>query len=441
MRYKSYENYKNSNINYLPKLPSEWDIMNMKYLISDIQTGSTPSTKNEDYFNGNIQWFTPGDFTGKFLIKSNKTITDLAINDNQVKLLKGGTVCIVGIGATLGKVAILKNESSFNQQVTGISTNEKLNNKYLYYWLLDNKEKINKIANYTTLPIINNEFLKNLKVFVPSIEEQEKIVEFLDKKTSEIDGLINKKERLIELLKEKQEVLIREAVTKGLDKNIKMKNSGIDWIGEIPENWDISLLKYISHSDKYSIVDGPFGSDMKNEEYVDEGVPIIQLNNIGEGIHKFNNIKYITEQKAEDLKRHTVYPGEIVIAKMMPAGRATIVSDRFDKYIISSDSIRLKLSNEYNYEFVMHCLNSYGKFEANINSTGSTRSRINLSIIKNMKIAIPNKNEQDMIVNYLNKKLSILQELNDQIWTQIKLLKEYRQSLISELVTGKIDIR
>ncbi|WP_415339851.1 restriction endonuclease subunit S, partial [Clostridium perfringens] len=304
MRYKSYKNYKSSNVNYLPEFPSEWNIMNMKYLISNIQTGSTPSTKNQDYFNGNIQWFTPGDFKEQFLIEANKKITETAIRDNEAKLLGSGTVCIVGIGATLGKVAILKEESSFNQQITGINTNEKLNNRYLYYWLLDNNERINKIANYTTLPIINNEFLKNLKVLVPAIEEQEKIVEFLDKKSSEIDDLIEEKRKLIKLLKEKREAIITESVTKGVDKNVKMKNSGVEWIGKIPWDWQISKIKYITNINQNTL------SENQNKDFRFKYVDIGSVNSFGE----FGCLEEMSFEKAPSRARRKIKDGDTIIS-------------------------------------------------------------------------------------------------------------------------------
>ncbi|MEG1482824.1 restriction endonuclease subunit S [Clostridium sp.] len=429
MKYKAYKNYKSSNINYLPKLPNEWNIMNMKYLISNIQTGSTPSTKNEDYFNGNIQWFTPGDFTEQFLIESNKKITETAIKDNEAKLLRRGTVCIVGIGATLGKVAILKNESSFNQQITGINVNKKLNNRYLYYWLLDNKERINKIANYTTLPIINNEFLKNLKVFVPSVEEQEKIVEFLDKKTSEINELIEEKETLIKLLKEKREAIITEAVTKGLDKNVKMKDSGVEWIGVIPEEWKCIKIKYI-----FDIVKNIAGKTGFNILSVTQrGIKIKDISK-NDGQISMDYSKYQIVHIGDFIMNHMdLLTGWVDCSKYLG-----VTSPDYRVFRIKDDK---KFSREY-YKYIMQLCYStkifYGLGQG-VSNLG--RWRLQTDKFKEFKVPVPSKKEQYEIVNFIENRCKYIDYICENIIKEIAFLEEYKESVISEVVTGKIDVR
>jgi len=210
---------KDSGIEWIGEIPEHWQVKPIKYLVKAIQTGTTPTTKNDDYFDGEIQWFTPGDFLGnKELYESNRKISSMAIMDNEARLFPEKTVMIVGIGATVGKVAKLGIEGSFNQQITGIIVDEqKLNSDYLYYWLDINNEIIKKISNYTTLPIINNEFIKNFECLSPSILEQQEIINFLNKKTAEIDDLVLKIKEQIEKLKEYRQSLISEAVTGKID--------------------------------------------------------------------------------------------------------------------------------------------------------------------------------------------------------------------------------
>lgn len=218
------------------------------------------------------------------------------------------------------------------------------------------------------------------------------------------------------------------------------KDSGIEWLGEIPNEWEIKQMKHIISSEPYSMVDGPFGSDMKNEEYVDSGIPIIQLNNIGIGEHKLNTINYITENKAEQLKRHKAYAGEIVMAKMAePVARATILSNEYEQYIVSADCIRVKVSSVVDSKFIVYALNSYMRKEAEILSTGTTRIRINLSIAKNLHIAVPPLSQQSKITDYLDRKTAGIDNLIADKQKLIDLLREKRQTTISEAVTKGLD--
>jgi len=210
---------KDSGIEWIGEIPEHWNVEPIKYMVKTIQTGTTPTTKNDDYFDGDIQWFTPGDFHGsKELYEASRKISNLAVIDNEARLFPKNTVMIVGIGATVGKVAKLGVEGSFNQQITGLIVNEqRLNCDYLYYWLYINQETIKNISNYTTLPIINNEFVKNFECLSLPLDEQQAIVNYLNQKTSEIDDLMLKIRLQIQKLKEYRQSLISEAVTGKID--------------------------------------------------------------------------------------------------------------------------------------------------------------------------------------------------------------------------------
>jgi len=221
---------KDSGIEWIGEIPEHWNVEPIKYMVKTIQTGTTPTTKNDDYFDGDIQWFTPGDFHGsKELYEASRKISNLAVIDNEARLFPKNTVMIVGIGATVGKVAKLGVEGSFNQQITGLIVNEqRLNCDYLYYWLYINQETIKNISNYTTLPIINNEFVKNFECLSLPLDEQQAIVNYLNQKTSEIDDLILKIRLQIQKLKEYRQSLISEAVTGKIDvREFQKKNEVI----------------------------------------------------------------------------------------------------------------------------------------------------------------------------------------------------------------------
>ncbi|MGM0878880.1 MAG: restriction endonuclease subunit S [Bacillota bacterium] len=215
------------------------------------------------------------------------------------------------------------------------------------------------------------------------------------------------------------------------------KESGIPLVGEVPTHWGEIKLKHLALDKNDSFVDGPFGSDLKTEHYTDYGVPIIQLNNLGDGEHVNKNTKYTSEEKAKSLKRSNIYPGDIVITKMMPVARAAIVNNDYERYLISSDCIKLLVDeNRIEKRFLVYSVNSkYFRSCAESNSTGSTRLRTNLSLVKNFKVLIPPLDEQIAIANYLDQKTAQIDEIIEKKKELLDHLMEYRQSLITETVT------
>ena len=210
------EEMKDSGVEWLGMIPKDWEIKRVKYIVDYIQTGGTPSTSNQEYFDGNINWFNPSDLNNEILYNSERKITRKAIKLNQAKLFFSESILIVGIGATAGKTSYLKVESSFNQQITGMHSKIN-NNKYIYYAIKNISLELLKLANFTTLPILNNEFIKNIKLCLPNLEEQQKVVEFLNLELIQMDSIITKTKQQISKLKEAKQSLISEAVTGKID--------------------------------------------------------------------------------------------------------------------------------------------------------------------------------------------------------------------------------
>ena len=219
----------------------------------------------------------------------------------------------------------------------------------------------------------------------------------------------------------------------------QMKDSGYKWIGDIPFNWITVPLSSLIDDDKYAMVDGPFGSDMKNEEYVDSGVPIVQLTNIRPMHHNLDSIKYVTEEKATMLQRHNAKAGDLVIAKMMPAGRSCILSDDYDRYVICADVIKVSIDDLNIKRFIAYSMNSYGLIASEMKSSGSTRSRISLGIAKRIHVALPRSKDVSSIVNYLDSKCLQIDSIIEKQEAIIEKLKEYKLSVITEAVTKGLD--
>ena len=206
----------------------------------------------------------------------------------------------------------------------------------------------------------------------------------------------------------------------------------------LPDHWIEKRLGYLSKQEKNAFVDGPFGSDLKTDDYQDEGVPLIQLNNIRDSKHILQNMKYISEEKKNQLIRHLALPNDIVIAKMAePVARAAIVANYYSEYIIVADCVKLTPDDQkINLNYLLWAINSEPvKNNAELVSTGTTRIRINLGELQKLKIPYPTANEQEQIANFLDHETAKIDTLIEKQQQLIALLKEKRQAVISHAVT------
>ncbi|MBQ6959385.1 MAG: restriction endonuclease subunit S [Clostridia bacterium] len=205
---------KDSGVDWIGEIPVEWDCTLLKRHCR-FQTGSTPSTTNEQWFNGDLDWFTPSDFSDNYyLVNSTRKLSLLAKEEGVATIIPQNTVMIIGIGGTAGKIGFTTQECSCNQQITAISVDSYLYSKYLMYWMIANTKRLKDTALYTTLPIINNQTIGEYSLLVPeSIEEQIKISEYLDSKVEEIEKQIKKKEELLSEMETYKKSLIYEYVT------------------------------------------------------------------------------------------------------------------------------------------------------------------------------------------------------------------------------------
>lgn len=442
---KGYESYKESGIEWIGEIPEHWNKLKIGRSFDLIGSGTTPNTNVDKFYNeGNINWLNTGDLNDGYIFDTTKKITEVALKETSLRIFPEGSIVIALYGATIGKLGHLKIETTTNQACCVLSKSNKITNRFLFYFFLASRKNIISMSYGGGQPNISQELIKQLHLPTPSIEEQTTIASFLDYKTSLIDATIEKKKRLIELLKEKRQAVINEAVTKGLNPNAPMKDSGVEWLGDIPEHWKIRNFDSTATKNQYSFTGGPFGSDLKSEEYTDGGVRIIQLQNIGVGVFKDDYKIYTSEEKAVQLASCLIFPGDIIIAKMAdPVARATIIPNTEKKYIMASDGIRLEVDNDFfNTKFVEYSVNSiYFNSQAEAVSTGTTRLRIGLTVLKKLKILAPPIEEQNLIAEKLMIEELKINSIMSKLDIQIQKLQTYRQSLISEAVTGKIDVR
>lgn len=447
---KKYESYKESNKIAIGLIPLEWSVTSIKNIL-EIPITDGPHTTPEFYDDGIP--FLSAEAVKKGKLDFNRKRGFINQEDfelySQKYLPKRGDIFMVKSGATTGNTAMVETDDIFNiwsPLAVFRANSKKVFPKFLHYYLMSpNFKSLVEVSwSYGTQQNIGMGVLSNLPISYSSIKEQTQIAKYLDHKTTIIDALIDKKEQLIKKLQAQRQAIINEAVTKGLNKNTKMKNSGIEWLGEIPEHWSFTNISFVAHSNRYSITGGPFGSDLKQEEYTDEGVRIIQLQNIGVGEFRNDYKIYTSEEKADELLSCNIYPGELIIAKMAdPVARACIVPSFDRRYIMASDGIRFEVDeNKCLTKFLEYAINSkYLNFQAELKSTGTTRLRIGLTEFKKFKLLLPDLKEQLQILSFIEDKGIKINKSVKLLKSQIKKLKSYRESIISEAVTGKIDVR
>ena len=407
--------------------------------LGEIITGYTPPTKNTEYFGDKYPFITPTDITiDSRIVQTERFLSQKGYEYNKNRLLPPNTVCVTCI-ASIGKICMTTVPSVTNQQINSVIVNQ---NKYdpcfVYYLLKTKTDVIQSMANSATTPIVNKSTFASINVCVPPLPTQTQIANFLDQKTQQIDELIRIKERRIELLEEQRTALINQAVTKGLDPNVEMKPSDVEWIGEIPAHWEVKRLKHIAKI---------LPSNVDKHIYSDE-IQVRLCNYTDVYYNDYITVDTVLQKgscKEREFAKFVLRKGDVIITKDSETpddiGVPTFVKDDLENVVCG---YHLTLIRPYGCrgEFIFRFIQSDRTrryFE--LNSNGITRYGLGKSSIENLLLPIPSDSEQREIANFLDQKTK---QINDLIATEqrkIELLKEYRQSLISEAVTGKIDAR
>jgi type I restriction enzyme S subunit len=273
---------------------------------------------------------------------------------------------------------------------------------------------------------------------VPPGEEVERIVEFLDRTTTEIDRAISQKQRLIELLQEQKAILINQAVTKGLNPNVPMRDSEIDAIGEIPKYWSIKKLGFLSNL----LQTGPFGSQLHQEDYIEGGIPALNPSQLIDGEIRPDYKISVSEKMALRLERHRLIEGDIVFGRRGEMGRCGLVSVQEAGWLCGTGSILFRpKTNDISPRFALavlrsHCMKSTLEYI----SVGATMDNLNTAILSKVSLPVPPLKEQRQIVMEIEKIKEEFSELISRQLKEIDLLNEMRQVMIASAVTGKIKV-
>ncbi len=435
---KGYDNYKNIGVEWIGEIPEHWNKLKIGRSFDLIGSGTTPNTNVDKFYNeGKINWLNTGDLNDGYISETTKKITEVALKETSLRIFPEDSIVIALYGATIGKLGHLKIETTTNQACCVLSKSNKITNRFLFYFFLASRKNIISMSYGGGQPNISQELIKQLHLPAPSLDEQIIIASFLDYKTNLIDATIEKKKRLIELLKEKRQSVINEAATKGLNANAPMKDSGVEWLGEIPEHWEVKKLLHLSN-----IIDPqPDHRAPLMDEY---GLPYLGIRDINKnGTINIETARIVELNAIEKQERaFTIKDGDIVFGKVGTLAEPKHILLGGERVALSATLVLIQTDEEITSRYLKYFLDSSFIWDQiNTVIVGATRPALGIQQIRKFTIFFPPQNEVKQIVDYLDISTSRILDLIEKINHQIGNLQIYRQSLISEAVTGKIDVR
>lgn len=444
MSFPKYEAYKDSEVEWLGEVPEHWDALTLRRVVSAVKTGGTPSQEQPSKeISDGTEWYTPGDFDGNLILSSSeKRVSSSAIRTGEAKVFPAGSILVVGIGATLGKVAFLKQAASANQQINAIIPTSKIDGYFLAYSLSVKVEAMRYLASAATIGIMNQDKTKELWITLPPISEQYLITRFLDHETARIDALIAEQQRLIELLKEKRQAVISHAVTKGLDPTAPMKDSCVEWLGEVPAHWKVVRVKHVIQSFEQGW--SPQCDNVPIEN--DEEWGVLKVGCVNGGIFSLTENKRLPDN-LEPIPALSLKAGDVLISRANTrelVGNAALVDLDQPNLMLSDKLFRLRTTGDMLPKYLVFYLGTSAvRYQIELDATGASSSMFNIgqAIIKELPIPVPSVTEQQDIVTKLEASLNDLYLLQKEAQLTQKLLHERRSALISAAVTGKIDVR
>ena len=428
---------KDSGVEWIGEIPEAWEVTKVKNAITSLLSGSTPDSNNEDYYCDyatGIPWITISDMSNMdYISHTKKTITMEAFESNNLSLLPIGTL-IYSIYASLGNVSELSIDATTNQAILGMIIDEKkIYKKYLKFWLKSTQANISYYMNSNTQNNLNANIVKNLPLVFPCIDIQQKIATYLDQKVAEIDNIISKTQASIEEYKRYKQSIITEAVTKGLDPNVPMKDSGIEWIGEIPEHWEVKRVKHST-----SVIGSGTTPESGNTDFYDGDIPWIQSGDLYGRDVIIETEKNITPLAVKSYSALRFYKNDFVIVAMYGASVGNVAISKISGYV--NQACCVLLPNESNDVRYLYYWLATCKDDLVRQSFGGGQPNISQQKIKNEPYLQAPLLEQQRIADYLDDKCSKIDHIISKKEQLINNLESYKKSLIYEVVTGKKEV-
>lgn len=427
---RRYESYKDSGVEWLGEIPSHWECLPIRSIFK------FRNEKNDPIKTDNILSLSIANGVTEYSDENrggNKRKDDLS----SYKLAYPNDIVLNSMNVIVGAVGVSKYFGAISPVYYALSLYNQRANLSYYENIFKNENfqrgllrfgkgiliKFGENGKMNTIRMkISQDDLKKLYFPIPPLDEQQKIAQFLDDKTAKIDQAVDLAEKQIALLKEHKQILIQNAVTRGLNPDVPLKDSGVEWIGQVPEHWEVKKLKFV------------LTLSNKKEESKNSNKRYIGMENIESFTGKINDIPLIAEGIA-----NSFYKDEILFGKLRPYLAKSYLAD-FDG-ICSTEFLVYRSTKVLNNRFALNIFLSYGFIDAvNASTYGSKMPRANAEFISNMFLAIPPLSEQKQIIDYLDKQTAKIDQAIALKTAHIEKLKEYKSVLINNVVTGKVRV-
>lgn len=425
---KRYEEYKESGVKWIGKVPSHWKDCRFKNFVSLV---NFPSTDENKIGLENIE-----SGTGRFIE------TESEFEGNGVEYIEDDIV-YGKLRPYLRKVWLATNKGNAVGDFF-VFRAKRSNASYVKWLMLSDgfTSETNGSTFGAKMPRVSSDFILSLHYFLPPLSEQQSIASFLDAKTKPIDAIISKREKQIDLLEEMKSAIISRTVTKGLNPNAKMKDSGIEWIGEVPEGWNHLPFKVLFRNGK--------GLNITKVDLVDEGLPVISYGQIHSKSNTGTQLqedlyRFVDESYLDDNKKCLVNQGDFIFADtsedLEGIGNCVYIDKQITLFA-GYHSIIAKSNNTYNNKYLAYLFKTdIWRSQLRSRVSGVKVFSLTQQILFSSKVILPSPSEQQAIVSFLDTKTSQIDSRIFKRRRQIELLQEYKQALITDAVTGKIDVR
>ena len=414
---------KDSGIEWIGEVPEEWGIKPIKHIFGAIGSGTTPDSSKVEYYDGNINWLQSGDLYKKdYVYAVSKTITDLGYRSSaSLRIYQAPFLAIAMYGASIGNLAISKIDACVNQAVAVLKGEENIV-RFAKLALEISKTELIFAAQGGTQPNINQVLIKNWVIPFPSEIEIKKIADFLDKKVAQLDKIKSLLEEQIKTLEDYRKSLIYQTVTKGLDKTVSLKDSGVDWIGQIPEGWEVKKHKYIMSKTKTlcSHYNGQKILSLTRQGVISRDVE----SGKGKMPASFDGYQFLTR-------------GDLLLClfdiDVTPRCVGVVESDGLTSPAYS----RFKVSEDSSVYYYYYLFLSMDDDKVLLHLAKNLRNSLTEDDFGDIETIVPSYKEQVIIANYLNKKTLLIDKLIKLKKEQIENINKQRQTLIYDYVTGK----
>lgn len=417
---------KDSRIEWIGNIPATWERCKIKNVISSIGSGTTPTSSNIDYYNSeDICWIQSGDlYKTSYISNTAVSLSAKALHLSALQIYTAPFIVVAMYGASVGNIAISTIDACSNQACCCIKPDNNNDLKFMYYWLSMCKIDFLSQSIGGGQPNISQSKIKNQFYYRPQLSEQKVIANFLDSKCSEIDAISADIQKEIEILEQYKRSVITEAVTKGLNPDVEMKDSGIEWVGNIPAHWDVRPLYY-------------YFAERKKKNYLGQEQNLLSLS-YGKVIRKdINTSEGLLPDSFNGY--NIIEPGDIVLrlTDLQNDKRSLRTGLVKEHGIITSAYVTLKAAKEVVPEYFHYLLHAYDVMKVLYNMGNGVRQGLNYSELSKMHIVAPPFDEQKNIAARLDCVCKGIESIIASKKQQLAVIDSYKKSLIYEYVTGK----